>query len=103
MIDHDFQAVVPAGANVYNAYAHWLGLSVSNNTSNKIDNASVLIFPDARLKKKAISPAHIQRIVNSESNQNKQIKIARFNNTNKAELSACTYCSVVSNATFNCI
>jgi hypothetical protein len=87
IVGHDYQAVVPEDANVYQSYADWLGLSVSNNTSNKIDNASVLIFPDARLKKKAISPAHIQRIVDNEINQNKQIKIAKFNNTNKAELS----------------
>ncbi len=95
LISHDFQAVVPADANVYNAYAHWLGLSVSNNISKKIDNASVLIFPDARLKKKAISPAHIQRIVKSESNQYKQIKIARFNNTNKAELSYSNFAELI--------
>lgn len=87
IVGHDFQAVVPADANVYNAYAEWLGLSVANNTFNKIDNTSVLIFPDARLKKKAISPAHIQRIVNTETNQNKQIKIAKFNNSNSTELS----------------
>ncbi|MFM1930388.1 MAG: hypothetical protein RL387_1716 [Bacteroidota bacterium] len=96
IIGHDFQAVVPADANVYNAYSHWLGLSVANNISNKIDNASVLIFPDARLKKKAIIPAHIQRIVKSESNQYKQIKIARFNNTNKAELSYSNFEELIS-------
>ncbi len=87
IIGHDFQAVVPADANVYQSYANWLGHSASNNTFSSTDKTSILILPDARLKKKAISLAHIQRIVDSDANQNKQIKIAKFNNTNKAELS----------------
>lgn len=87
MVGHRFKAVVPAGAQVYQAYADWLSLSISNNEFSSMDEASILIFPDARLKKKEINTPYIQTIVNKETNQNKQINIARFNNSNSTELS----------------
>ena len=94
-IGHSFQAVVPAGAKVYQAYAEWLDLSLSSHTLNRKEKVSVLIFPDARLKKKEISPTYIQKIVNQEINLIVQINIARFNNSNSAELSYSNFVELI--------
>lgn len=97
IIGHTFEAVVPAGVNVYQAYADWLDIDLEKESlqnsarfyshSTTINTKDCIVFPDARLKKKTISTKWIAHLVKTEAGKNKQLKIARFNNQNQQELS----------------
>ncbi len=94
LMGHRFKAVVPKDAKVYQAYDQWLSTaSTQENVDRmKTEMASdksnhILIFPDARLEKKAISNLTIAQLCKHDAHNNANFKIARFNNFNKGELS----------------
>lgn len=94
LLGYCFKAVVPEDTNVYQAFDQWLfNASTQQNVdwinteqaSNKSN--SILIFPDARLEKKAITNLTIAQLCKLDAHNNANFKIARFNNFNKGELS----------------
>ena len=94
LLGQNFKAVVSAKENVYQAYDHWLEMQsthfqkVSETIKETADESkSILIFPDARLKKKIVSNKTIAQLKQDHLHRNSTIKVARFNNTNKEELS----------------
>ena len=89
-----FKAVVPEKAKVYQAYDQWLSNPSTQQNSDRINTEqasnklnSILIFPDARLEKKAITNHTIAQLCKLDAHNNANFKIARFNNFNKGELS----------------
>ncbi|MFM6995336.1 MAG: hypothetical protein ACKOWO_09510 [Sediminibacterium sp.] len=94
LLGYRFKAVVPEKANVYQAYDQWLSNATNQQSQDRINTElasnksnSILIFPDARLEKKAISNLTIAQLCKLDAHNNANFKIARFNNFNDGELS----------------
>ena len=94
LLNHHFKAVVSVDAKVYQAYDQWVQAQTAKQqmvfgTAKEASNEhkTVLIFPDARQKKKALSNTTIAQLCQLNLHINPLFKIARFNNTNKEELS----------------
>lgn len=90
-----FKAVVPKRANVYEAYAQWLGKAKQEQIHLIQDSREVILFPDARLKKKVISDKFLSELVKKKEIQG-HYSIARFNNLNQQELSYNNFESLIS-------
>ena len=81
LIGHSFQSVVPAGAPVYQAYANWLGLDQDDVQQVPLQDQKVekvLVIPDARLKKRVIQPALLEKLKRYTIIKGLDFKIARM-------------------------
>jgi hypothetical protein len=82
IVGHKFKAVVPAGENVYQAYAHWLKLDhqpLIDEINQQQSINDVLAIPDARLQKRVIQPTLLAALNKYTHCNGLELKIARFN------------------------
>lgn len=84
IIGHSFQAVVPPDAQVYQAYADWLGLNQDTLKDSTIKDRhvkEVLVIPDARLQKRMINLTLLEKLKSKFLTKEINFKVARFNHT----------------------
>lgn len=84
IVGHTFQAVVPAGAKVYSAFAEWLNQDQDTLKDETIKEKllnEVLAIPDARLQKRVIQPALLAQLEKDTIAKGFNFKVARFNHS----------------------
>ncbi len=72
---------IHSSGNIYNSYQHQFGNNLSANTEFSFQSAKkILVFPDSRMKKKALQNNWLVTLIQGLTNTSKTIDIARFSN-----------------------
>ncbi len=81
LVGYSFQSVVPDGAQVYPAYGAWLGLEKEELKEGAFQHAritKVIAIPDARLQKRVLQPALLEKLKTYALENGVEFKIARM-------------------------
>jgi hypothetical protein len=79
LVGHSFKAVVAPGAQVYPAYAAWLGLEREELKEVSFQDQRItklIVIPDARLQKRVLQPALLEKLKTYTLDNGVEFKIA---------------------------